>query len=158
MEAATISRSFVAGPDDSEPRWWFGSLTRIKATAAQTEGRLTLVELEYPAHAQVPLHVHHNEDEGFYILEGSATFQVGEETIHAGAGTFLYGARDVPHGFRAGPHGVRLLYLFLPGGFEGFIRETSEPAARPTIPPPDVTPDLERVGAALARYGAEMVE
>jgi hypothetical protein len=53
---------------------------------------------------------------------------------------------------------VRLLYLFLPGGFEGFIRETSEPAVEPTLPPTGVVPDPDRVVAALPRYGAEMLD
>ncbi len=157
MQTTTDNRSFTVRPDEGEARWWFGSLTQIKATAEQTDGHLTLVELEYPAEAVVPLHMHHNEDEGFYILEGGATFQVGDETVEAGAGSFLYGPRDVPHGFRAGPDGVRLLYLFLPGGFEGFIRETSEPAAELRIPPADVVPDPDRVGAALPRYDAELL-
>ena len=158
MNANAVSRSFALAPDEGEARWWFGALARIKATAEQTDGHLTLVELDFPPHAPVPLHVHHQEDEGFYVLDGSATFQVGDETVEAGPGTFLYGPRDVPHGFQAGPDGIRLLYLFLPGGFEGFIRETSEPAAEATIPPADLVPDLERVAAALPRYGAEMLE
>jgi quercetin dioxygenase-like cupin family protein len=158
MNAIAANRSFARQPDEGEARWWFGSLTRIKATAEETGGHLSLVEVELPPYAPVPLHVHHGEDEGFYVLEGSASFRVGDDRIDAGPNTFLFGPRDVPHAFTAGPDGVRLLYLFMPGGFEGFIRETSEPAARLEIPPAEVVPEGERVGAALSRYDAEILD
>jgi hypothetical protein len=45
------------------------------------------------------LHVHHFEDEGFYIIEGEMTFDVGEQTIKARPGSFLFGPKDVPHAF-----------------------------------------------------------
>ena len=55
---------------EGEARWWFASLAVIKATAADTAGQLTIVEVTEPPGAQAPLHVHHREDEAFWILEG----------------------------------------------------------------------------------------
>ena len=54
--------------------------------AATPDGQLTIVEVTEPPGAQAPLHVHHREDEGFWILEGDVTFEVGDETIDARAG------------------------------------------------------------------------
>src|SRR3712207_8403866 len=51
------------------------------------------VEVLEPEGEEAPLHVHHNEDEAFWILEGELTFQVGEETIKASPGSFLYGPK-----------------------------------------------------------------
>ena len=47
-----------------------------------------------------PLHVHHREEETFYVLKGEYEFHVGAETIRATPGTLLIGPRDVPHWFR----------------------------------------------------------
>ena len=73
--------------DAGEARWWFGSLAVIKATAAQTGGKMTIVEVTEPPGAEAPLHVHHHEDEGFWVLEGDVTFEVGDATIEAGPAT-----------------------------------------------------------------------
>src|ERR1700712_3177669 len=44
-----------------------------------------------------PLHVHHREDEWFYVIEGSVTFWVGGQVFEAGPGAFVYGPRETPH-------------------------------------------------------------
>ncbi len=83
--------------DEGEARWWFGSLAVIKATAAETGGQLGIVEITEPPGAEAPLHVHHREDEGFWVLEGDVSFEVGGTTFDASAGDFAFGPRDVPH-------------------------------------------------------------
>ena len=70
-------------------------LATIKATAEQTGGHYTLVEILAPEGEGV-LHVHHFEDEGFYIIEGEMTFFVGDQTIKAQPGSFLFGQRTSP--------------------------------------------------------------
>jgi mannose-6-phosphate isomerase-like protein (cupin superfamily) len=92
------SRTFAVGRDEGEARWWMGGLATIKATAEQTGGRYTLVEVlvpKFPMEENL-LHVHHFEDEGFYILEGEMTFYVGEQTIKARSGSYLFGPKDIP--------------------------------------------------------------
>src|SRR5688500_5791573 len=95
-------------------RWFFGMLAEIKASAADTDGMYTLVEITAPAGLEAPLHVHYNEDEGFYVLEGSATIQVGDDTVELGPGQHAYGPRDVPHRFTIGPEGARMLWVLTP--------------------------------------------
>src|SRR5215208_4833267 len=79
--------------------WFFGMLAEIKASAADAGGQYTLVEITAPPGVQKPLHVHYREDEGFYVLEGSVTIQVGEGTVELGAGQHALGPRNVPHRF-----------------------------------------------------------
>lgn len=55
---------------DGEARWWLGALAVIKATAADTAGHMTVVEVTDPPRVEAPLHVHHKEDEAFWVLEG----------------------------------------------------------------------------------------
>jgi quercetin dioxygenase-like cupin family protein len=149
----------AVGAGEGEARWWFGGLAEIKATAAETGGRMSIVEVTEPPGAEAPLHVHHREDEAFWILEGEVTFEVGGERIAAGAGDYVFGPREIPHRYTVGADGCRMLFILTPGGFEGLIRATSEPAAERTLPPPPTEePDFEAVATAAAAYGAELLD
>jgi quercetin dioxygenase-like cupin family protein len=143
---------------EGEARWWFAALAVIKATAADTDGQMTIVEVTEPPGAEAPLHVHHREDEAFWILEGSATFEVGDTTIEASAGDYLFGPRDIPHRYTVGDAGCRMLFICTPGGFEHLVVAMSEPAGGLTLPPPsDEEPDMERIGAIAEVHGCALV-
>ena len=148
----------AVGKDEGDARWWFGGLAVIKATAADTGGQMSIIEITEPPGAEAPLHVHHREDEGFWLLEGSATFEVGDTTIEAEAGDYLFGPRDIPHRYTVGPAGCRMLFIMTPGGFEDLVIAMSEPAGGRTLPPPsDEEPDWERVAAIAKAHGAELL-
>jgi quercetin dioxygenase-like cupin family protein len=145
--------------EEGEARWWLGGLAVIKAAAADTGGQMTIIEITNPPGFEAPRHVHHREDEGFWILEGDVTFEVGNTTIEAHAGDYAFGPRDIPHRYTVGDKGCRMLFIFLPGGFEGLVMEMSEPAASRTLPPPsEEALDLERIAAIAKAYGAELLE
>ena len=114
-------------------RWWFGALAEIKAGAADTGGQMTIIEVTEHPGAEAPLHVHHRDDEGFWILEGDVTFEVGDTTIEASAGDYVFGPRDIPHRFTVGDRGCRMLFILMPGGIEDLIQVTSEPAPTRTL-------------------------
>jgi quercetin dioxygenase-like cupin family protein len=147
--------------DDGEARWWFGALAEIKATAADTAGQMTIVEVTEHPGAEAPLHVHHRDDEGFWILEGHVTFEVGGTTIEASAGDYVFGPRDIPHRFTVGDQGCRMLFILVPGGIEDVIRATSEPAGSRTLPPPpaaEPTPEeIEELKAIVKEHGYELL-
>jgi quercetin dioxygenase-like cupin family protein len=141
-----------------EARWWFGSLAVIKATAADTGGQMTIVEITEAPGAAAPLHVHHREDEGFWVLEGDVTFEVGGMTIEAQAGDYAFGPRDIPHRYTVGDTGCRMLFICTPGGFEKLVTEMSEPAGSRTLPPPsEEEPDWGRIAAIAEAHGAELL-
>ena len=106
-----MTQAMATQAGQGEARWWFAALAEIKATAADTGGLLTIVEVTEPPGAEAPLHVHHREDEGFWILEGEVTLYVGDETIEASAGDFVWGPRDIPHRYTVGPNGCRMLFI-----------------------------------------------
>src|SRR4028118_949044 len=115
------SRIFALDPGEGEAWWWMGGLATIKATSEQTDGHYCLVEVlvpEFPIEEGL-LHVHHFEDEGFYVLEGEMTFYVGDETIKARPGSFLFGPKDVPHAFSVDSGPARPVFLFPPRGRGG---------------------------------------
>jgi quercetin dioxygenase-like cupin family protein len=145
--------------DGGEARWWFGSLAVIKATAEDTGGRISIVEITEPPGAEAPLHVHHREDEGFWVLDGDVTFEVGDTTFEASAGDFAFGPRDIPHRYKVGDDGCRMLFLLTPGGFEGAIRDMSTPASSRTLPPDsEPPPDMDGIQDSVASYGCELLD
>jgi mannose-6-phosphate isomerase-like protein (cupin superfamily) len=152
-QASTAPQSLTAL---GQPRWFFGMLAEVKASAADTGGRYTLLEITAPPGLETPLHVHYNEDEGFYVLEGSVTVRVGDETVELTAGRHAFGPRDVPHKFTVGPDGARMIWVLTPGGFENFVDEVSVPAETPTVPPPTVVPPADAAEIVL-RHGNELL-
>ena len=97
----------------------------VKASADSTGGAFSLIEESEPL--DTPLHVHQNEDELWYVLEGEHIFRIGEQELRAGPGEVVFGPRGVPHSQRRiVPRRGRLLEFFSPAGFEGFFRELSE--------------------------------
>ena len=158
MQQAQALKPIAVRKNEGEARWWFGALAEFKATAADTGGQMTIVEVTEHPGAEAPLHVHHRDDEGFWILEGDVTFEVGDATIEAHAGDYVFGPRDIPHRYTVGAAGCRMLFLMTPGGFEDLVMEMSEPAGSRTLPPPSQeAPDWERVAAIARAHGAELL-
>jgi len=139
-----------------QPRWFFGMLAEVKASAADTAGQYTLLEITAPPGLETPLHVHYAEDEGFYVLEGSVTIVVGDETVELTAGRHEFGPRDVPHKFIVGPDGAHMIWVLTPGGFDAFVEEVSVPAEAPTVPPAHVLPPANAAEIVL-KHGNELL-
>ena len=150
--------SLAVPTGEGEARWWFGCLAEIKLKAEQSGGLISIVEITEPPHAQAPLHVHHREDEGFWVLDGSVRFEVGGAVFDAGPGDFAFGPKDVPHRYTVGPAGCRMLFILTPAGFENAILDMSTPARARTLPPAtEEPPDLSGLGDRIASYGCEIL-
>jgi quercetin dioxygenase-like cupin family protein len=145
-------------PGEGDPRWFLGALGTIKAAAETTGGRLAVLEFLWPQGSGSPLHVHHNEDEWFYVIEGELTFWVGGQVITAPAGSFVYGPRDIAHTFTVSSEQARFLLVLEPARFENFIQLVGEPAQQLVIPPPATEPpDIARLTEVAAEYGIEIL-
>ena len=136
------------------PFQFFGSPTVLHSTGETTEGRFFLLEhLAMAAGMASPYHVHHNEDEAFYVLEGQVAFICDGQWLVAGPGTYVFGPRDIPHGFKViGTTAARMLLLCAPAGFEKFVQELSLPVD--AVPAP---PEMATLVAAAAKYGVEIL-
>jgi quercetin dioxygenase-like cupin family protein len=157
-QAVPVLDAVAVATGAGEARWWFGALAEIKATAADTGGQFTLVEVTCPPGYQGVRHVHHSEDEAFWLLAGDMDLEVGGNQIEMHAGDYAFGPRDIPHSFSAGNVGCRVLFILTPGGFEGLIMATSMPAEARTVPPPsDEKPDIARLQEIVARFGGEIL-
>jgi mannose-6-phosphate isomerase-like protein (cupin superfamily) len=81
--------------------------------------RFTFGIIEIAAGRELEAHVHADEDDAFYILEGEMTFVFGDETAVAGPGTFVLVPPGTEHGFRNdGSGAVRMLNIHAPAGFD----------------------------------------
>jgi quercetin dioxygenase-like cupin family protein len=156
--AGTAASPIALRQGEGEALWFLGSLATIKAESETTQGRVGVVEILAAQGHGSPLHVHHNEDEWFYVIEGELTFWVGGRIVDGPAGSFVYGPRDVPHTFTVASAEARFLLVAEPAGFEGFMRALSEPAESLTLAPQSVRPpDPEQMTATAAQYGIEIL-
>jgi quercetin dioxygenase-like cupin family protein len=138
--------------------WWKTGRIKVKLTGAQTGGAFSQVETLDPRGTATPLHIHHNEDEAFYVLEGSVTVFVGDEQLELSQGAFALVPRGVPHAYLVTSDVARMLVTFSPAGFDEAFVDMGVDAADCAEPPVDeVMPPIEAVVAAFAPYGCEIV-
>jgi quercetin dioxygenase-like cupin family protein len=142
-----------------ETFWGPGDMYRFLVTGAETGGAYFAMEALVPPGGGPPPHIHRNEDETFYIVEGEVDFLLGEERITAGVGDFVNVPRGSIHCFHnAGVETMRMILTFTPAGIEKFFEETLERALDPTQPPPDNVDEVAaRYAAAAPRYGMEFL-
>jgi len=106
-----------------------------------------LVEMsEVPAGSMPPLHVHHAEDEGFYVLDGEVSLHLPGRSLTLRAGDFALAPRGVPHTYEVGDAPARWLTTSTVG-FDRFVTAVCDLDEQ--------TPD--RVGAVAAEHGIELL-
>lgn len=143
---------FISPPDDEDSFWFLGVKTWIRSTSEQTGGTLGLVENALPPGFASPYHVHRDEDEACYVVEGTLRFVSGDNSWVAGKGSYAFMPRDIPHGFQVvSDEPARILLFVTPGGFEKFVAEIGEST------PPAGPPDLAHVVQVAARYNLEIL-
>jgi quercetin dioxygenase-like cupin family protein len=133
--------------DEGESFWLLGMLQTVRIGRADTGGRYGLLEIVVPQGLGSPYHVHPEEDEWFYVLEGEITFYVADTRFSLPAGSFAFGPKGVPHTFFGqSEEPARALVGFAPMQFEGFVREVGTPAPERVLPPrPEGRPDPARL-------------
>lgn len=138
--------------------WVLGDLYEVKARSEETGGAYALFETTATAGLPgPPPHIHRNEDEAFYVLDGEVELTVEGEVSTASPGTFVNLPRGTAHTFRnAGEGPARFLALLVPGGLEKFFEEIGEPTTDPSSPPAG-PPDVQKVLATAPRYGVEIL-
>lgn len=135
---------------DNAPAYWFlNALHLLLANNESGNGAYSLLHLTAPPQFETPYHLHHDEDEAFYVLEGELTVIRSGEKVVAGPGTYVFLPRGVPHGFRtSSDKDSRVLIHSVPGGkvgFVGMMLEMATPIADRHKLPAVTPPDLERL-------------
>ena len=107
---------------------------QFKLEGALTGGRFSVVEHPIEPRRLIPPHVHRNEDEYSFVIEGVVGARVGDEIVEGGPGTYLVKPRNVPHTFwNPTDQPARLLEIISPAGFENYFRELGELMAAGTF-------------------------
>jgi mannose-6-phosphate isomerase-like protein (cupin superfamily) len=115
----------VHGPGEGEVYALGPSRLELKATSENTDGRFFLSESTIgPGFPGPPLHIHETLHDMFYVLEGTLSVQLGDETLEAKPGTFVCVPPGTPHTFsNRSEEPVRFLNFNVPGGFERYMRD-----------------------------------
>jgi mannose-6-phosphate isomerase-like protein (cupin superfamily) len=152
-------RSFAyVQPDEGRSLWFGGELYTIKAGSEETCGAFTLVEMVTPPGGGPLPHVHHWENETFYVLEGELEFMVADDNIlKVSAGSWLVVPKGTSHTYKnTGTQPARYLGVLAPGGIEKFFEEVSVPALDRSSPPPFEEEDLNKILSIAPKYGLEI--
>jgi quercetin dioxygenase-like cupin family protein len=128
-----------------------------KVTGEETDGRLFQAVLSYPRGAAPPVHIHHDADETFYVLEGEVTIFVGDERFECTAGDFVLGPRGISHAFLVKSERAEMLVTFSPAGIDGFFAEVAPPVIPGAPPPAPTMPDQDEFVRLMAKYECEFI-
>lgn len=136
---------------DGQKRFVLGDIVTIKIRNEETGGIYSQIETTCGPQVGPPMHVHHREDETFYVIEGEFEFHCAGEVTTGGPGTIVRLPRDVPHRFKNISNATgRVLVTMTPGGFEGFFDALGELTA-------DEQEDILRVAEIAAQFGLEFL-
>ena len=135
-----------------------GDVYRFLATSEDTNGKYAMWEAIVPPGGGPPPHVHSREEEGFYILEGEITFQIGEERVVATTGMFANMPVGTPHSFKNESNlPAKMLISVAPAGLEQMFFEVGVPVAQgATTASPPTKAEIEKLLEIAPRYGIEI--
>jgi len=129
-----------------------GEEVSVKISSADTVGAFTVCEDVTSPLAGPPLHLHHDQDEWWYILEGEYLFEVDGKQIRASAGATVFARRGLPHTFQnIGQKPGRTLVTTVPGGLDVFFAELS------AMFPPGAALHRERLATLFHKHGLELL-
>jgi mannose-6-phosphate isomerase-like protein (cupin superfamily) len=150
-------RQYRLGAGEGESVWSLGGRFTIKVGSQASHGGFAMVEALAFRATEPPRHIHHREDEAWYVLDGHMTFHVGDDILEAQTGSFVYAPRGIPHTFTVDVEPTRVLVFATPAGFERFAADLGEPADGDTPPANLSMPGPDVLGPIAERYGIEVV-
>jgi quercetin dioxygenase-like cupin family protein len=131
-----------------------GETLRVLLDSSGSDDALSVVEMTLQVGSGgPPLHLHPTHAEGFYVLAGELTLQLGDEIRTGGPGTWACAPKNTPHTLaNLGGEDVRLLCMFAPAGFERrFQRMLADPATAETLDRTEAEQRTQLLGPPLTR-------
>lgn len=134
-----------------------GDLYTFLVSTEETNGAFATLEKIIRPQNGPPPHIHHNNDETLYVMEGTFSFLVGEQTVKAETGTFVYVPRGTVHTFtNIGATAGRLLVTVTPSGFEKYFEAIGTPVhSREEAFAINEAPDFARLMALAPAFNLE---
>lgn len=129
-----------------------GAEITVKISSRDTGGTFAVLEGLTPPLQGPPLHLHREQDEWWYIMEGEFRFEVDGQAIYACTGDTVFAARGTRHTFQnIGMGQGRTLTTVVPGGLDLFFEEMEMVAPRGTVP------DAAKLAPIFEKYAYEML-
>lgn len=143
-------------------RSYNGGYFKTLINPQDTGGAMAMIDITLPRGVEPPPHIHKNEDEIFYLLEGNIRFQIGEKVIEAKAGDAVFAPRMTAHHFVIENDQARFLNIMTPGKLIDYFLEFSIPAQNDlVVTPPQGPPPAEAIAHMVSRleeaYGISLL-
>lgn len=125
----------------------------VRASGDESGGHYDLLKFTIgPGPGVTPLHIHHDNKEAVYVLEGELTVRLGDDLHTLGPGSYAMAPRGVPHTYRnSGDGPARVLFTYMPGNHWQMLEEAAKHG------PVEDESDIERLLPVLESYGVEVV-
>jgi mannose-6-phosphate isomerase-like protein (cupin superfamily) len=145
---------------DSEPREFVlaGVVMKRLISGEQTGGMFCLFENSSDGQTKTPIHVHTNDDETIYVVEGHMTAVVDGEARTLSPGESIFLRRGIPHQLmNRGNRPARYILIGTPSVFEQFLAEAGRELSKGEVAGPPTPADVERLQAAAPRFGITLL-
>ncbi|WP_027087951.1 cupin domain-containing protein [Cohnella panacarvi] len=146
--------------NDTNTFKFLGNTSSLLVSGDETDGQFAILQMVETKGCEPPPHVHHREDESFFILEGEIEYTIGDKVYHAKPGTYLFAPRGIVHSFRLETNEAKYIVTAYPAGFDKFVKELAVHLPGPLLPGPGLPPNPEDVGllvSTAAKYGIDIL-
>ncbi len=149
----------VTMPLEGKMTAFVGDLYRFLAVSDDTGGRFAVFHATVGPGGGPPFHIHSREDEAFFVLDGTVSFDSEDASIELGPGGFVHLPIGTKHRFaNAMQEPAEVLIIVSPAGFEKYFELAGQPwhdaTQRPG--PPDQA-EIDRLIASAPQFGLEVI-
>ena len=126
--------------------WFLDTLVNIRVSVKDNSDKISVLEHRAYQNDSPPLHIHQNEDEIFYVLEGEFRFLIKDEEYHLRNGDILTAPKGVPHTYKIeSARRGKWLTIIHGNDFEDFVKAIGRSADKIELPNPSGAPSKEAV-------------
>ena len=136
--------------------WWKTGRVIVK-TGAAAGSSFAQVVVDDPRGTATPMHIHLDQDEAFYVLEGEVVVFVDGDRVDLGPGDFAFAPRGTAHAYLVRSPRARMLVTLSPAGLEELFVSAGIPVTSPEPPAEGALPPVTELVALFAEYGCELV-
>ncbi|WP_040592537.1 cupin domain-containing protein [Mesorhizobium metallidurans] len=136
-----------------------GVVMKRLVSGEQTNGSFCLFENRSSGQTKTPIHVHADDDETVYVIEGQLTAVLDGEARTLSPGKSIFLKRGIPHQLmNNGSRPVRYILIGTPSVFEQFLAEGGHELRKGEVVGPPAPADIERLKAAAPRFGITLLQ
>jgi quercetin dioxygenase-like cupin family protein len=158
MSTETATQLYRLAPGEGlADVWWKSGRATIKAGPDETGGAFSQLVMDEPRGSATPIHIHHHEDETFYVVDGQVTMFSGDERIDLEAGDYFFVPRGVVHAYLVSSERARMLVTISPSGTEQLFVSLGVPVTGSEPPADAVMPPMPELVRLFGAYGTEIL-